>query len=63
MYCVPRYPETDHRSLCPVKKTAMSTGVGLNSTSYRQELRDEIARLQELIQTLYARIKELKEEE
>jgi len=28
-----------------------------------QELRDEIARLQELIQTLYARIKELKEEE
>ena len=28
-----------------------------------KELRDEIARLQELIQTLYARIKELKEEE
>ena len=28
-----------------------------------QELRDEIAQLQELSQTLYARIKELKEEE
>jgi len=28
-----------------------------------KELRDEIARLQELIQTLYARIKELKEAE
>ena len=28
-----------------------------------KELRDEIARLQELIQTVYARIKELKEAE